>query len=1322
MAELLIFNDKDELLQVLSNEAEGSQPFWRARFREVLNGASLFEFCVPADSKIEVGQQVAFKDKEENFRLFKLTSRENQVGQNGAYVRYFCEDVVLDLERNVLAQGKKLDDADLATVLVQVLAGQTRWEVGEVAPVGERDVVLHKKSSLENLSTVLQVWQVELRSRVTVENERIMGRFIDLISRGRDTGLVLEVGHDVEEMTFQVVTEHIRTLLYGYGATVQGSDERIDFSQITAQPNDGFVKRAGEAFVADEEARKIYGLVGADGARQHLKGIWKQSQIDNPRKLMLATWAELQRRNHPHYQVSIDMVDLGRLTGEDFSHRSVGVGDVVRLKDSETFHQPITIESRVMAYEYDLADDLSTRVELGNHLNLYGNPQLEELQREVNHLATRPLPPVSGNQVVTAVRPISGFRADSLFSSVALHWDGQGLGIDYELHASEVRGFTPHISNRIYRGASPGFLHSVERNQRWYYRIRAINSQNAVSAWSSEVSAQTARIISDDILFGEDIARELRELSAKHDMMGEDTIDFAHIRSAAIGNVHLQNAAIARANLRDAIIGTAQIEDLAVTNAKIGNVGADKITFGVMDGDRIAVNTLNGNRILARTIGAEQIASGSIQTGHMTVGDMSNYFQVTAGNLRPTERAGVSANWHITGSEWFRPNLQTQNGNGRESMVHAHPIPCVGGESFHVRARIGTYVRGASTNGGSTIINAPVSIRWRTYTDLAGTEGGVWHMPPSTEFVQATGNGATQTRDIGFRVTVPPDARSICFYFFVDAWRPFTGECHIQQARIVRMADANLIVHGGITSEHLTTNNLTIRNYLFDGTAVGTHNDSDVIIRRGVTGNNQQRDRLRIGRDFIDFYTERNNTADNEDDLHGAWSTPNNSGRNVAGRLRLYGNRIQANNAHGNSGLVNIHLQPANRNFVNGGEVRCTYAVGFQGTSQQVYAPLRASRISIQGQSFNANQTSRTRNISRHFIMGQGSDIDTPVILANDINGNQRRDLWARRFRAGTPDTETANSELRSTWVGTTNNHNFHVSQDGRWRIGLETNGNIQFRGLGNASNLTIANNGSVSAASIGTSATNGIHMNGVSLRRWGSEHNRIALNADTTNIRGNMTRGQAAGDAVALENGGYFAGTFEIGQGARGSDTQFNASASPLANRYRRIRTNMIGYRANTLSTNGIRLNGATGQLILQRVSSAERYKLNIIRGTTLDYASRILDIEPSTWFDKYNTEDFADVIANFKPIGDKMLDEAYLENELREAGIERVQRVAGLVAEDLEKAGLEQFVAYDHLTGLTEGVAYDRLWTLLIPLVRDQKKRIEELEKKMEEISNGK
>ena len=57
------------------------------------------------------------------------------------------------------------------------------------------------------------------------------------------------------------------------------------------------------------------------------------------------------------------------------------------------------------------------------------------------------------------------------------------------------------------------------------------------------------------------------------------------------------------------------------------------------------------------------------------------------------------------------------------------------------------------------------------------------------------------------------------------------------------------------------------------------------------------------------------------------------------------------------------------------------------------------------------------------------------------------------------------------------------------------------------------------------------------------------------------------------------------------------------------------------------------------------------------------------------------------------------------------------GLVAEEVEEAGLTEYVTYRG--GQTSGVRYDRLWTLLIPIVKDLSARLEAAEQKLVEAN---
>ncbi|PAE24083.1 hypothetical protein [Bacillus sp. 7894-2] len=127
-------------------------------------------------------------------------------------------------------------------------------------------------------------------------------------------------------------------------------------------------------------------------------------------------------------------------------------------------------------------------------------------------------------------------------------------------------------------------------------------------------------------------------------------------------------------------------------------------------------------------------------------------------------------------------------------------------------------------------------------------------------------------------------------------------------------------------------------------------------------------------------------------------------------------------------------------------------------------------------------------------------------------------------------------------------------------------------------------------------------------------------------------------------------------------------------------------------------------------RQSSATKYKLNIKEAKTEGIADRILDLKPKTWFDKTATEQHAaylTAVTEGEDIAEGQFDDLL-----------PIEEVWGLVAEDVEEAGLDMFVQgilNEDGTKEIEGIAYDRLWILLLPIVKELRERVTELESKL-------
>lgn len=122
------------------------------------------------------------------------------------------------------------------------------------------------------------------------------------------------------------------------------------------------------------------------------------------------------------------------------------------------------------------------------------------------------------------------------------------------------------------------------------------------------------------------------------------------------------------------------------------------------------------------------------------------------------------------------------------------------------------------------------------------------------------------------------------------------------------------------------------------------------------------------------------------------------------------------------------------------------------------------------------------------------------------------------------------------------------------------------------------------------------------------------------------------------------------------------------------------------------------TGYGTLGRITSASKYKLAIARETQVEPADRLLTISPSSWVDLEAAKDVAENKSNGKVL---------LEHE------QSLERHHGLIAEDLRDAGLDEFIIYGE-DGEIEGIQYDRLWTVLIPKIKQLNERINELERR--------
>ena len=180
-----------------------------------------------------------------------------------------------------------------------------------------------------------------------------------------------------------------------------------------------------------------------------------------------------------------------------------------------------------------------------------------------------------------------------------------------------------------------------------------------------------------------------------------------------------------------------------------------------------------------------------------------------------------------------------------------------------------------------------------------------------------------------------------------------------------------------------------------------------------------------------------------------------------------------------------------------------------------------------------------------------------------------------------------------------------------------------------------------------------------------------------TTNV---AALGGITGDSLATN------GTFKAALGTKNT-YGFSVESqvvSPM------IRANSYTYSSNVFISSYGTMGLAT---------STKANKLDIVDvPNMLQKGYNLLTLNPRQWFDKTSVEAYADVQSgNLDSI----------------ESVVNIKPVTGMVAEEVASAGLDDYVVKDE-NNKVQGLAYDRLWTLLLPVLRDMNDKINKLQKK--------
>ncbi|AUJ24222.1 phage tail spike protein [Virgibacillus dokdonensis] len=500
---IFIFNKYDELLAITNHYVE-------AIFEETVEKPVSFSITFPMSDKDAAyfvgGNQVAFKDLKGNLRLFTIREVDDIDGEAPEKVIQ-CMPAMQELTDVIVTDGETVNES--AEAVLGIILQYSRWKVGHVADLGLYDISFSYQNAYDCLGKLTSRWGGEIVDRIEVAGNKITGRYIDIVQRkGSDTGKRFEMDKDIKNLT-RTVLYYPKTALYGQGKSLQSGEEgagKVTFRDVewVKEKGDPTDKPKGQAWVGDSVALETHGVFNHEtGELMHRFGLFEDNDEEDPEKLLVKTWEAVQTEKAPKVQYEMDIITFYGIA--DYEHEHVFLGDtgIARDKDMKPM---VLVEARIMSWKYDIGNPRDGSLVLGNILDL--NPDERDMDWVIDKVKEDSASWDAGGGPITDGRfpnivpdTPQDVSATGLFKKIMLSWTFESTYAiaAYEIYASQINGFVPDSTNLVFRGKVGAYNFDADTDEKWYFRVRAVNTHGTASEYSEQVSASTVQLQLSDL-------------------------------------------------------------------------------------------------------------------------------------------------------------------------------------------------------------------------------------------------------------------------------------------------------------------------------------------------------------------------------------------------------------------------------------------------------------------------------------------------------------------------------------------------------------------------------------------------------------------------------------------------------------------------------------------------------------------------------------------------------------------------------------------------------------------------------------------------------
>lgn len=243
--------------------------------------------------------------------------------------------------------------------------------------------------------------------------------------------------------------------------------------------------------------------------------------------------------------------------------------------------------------------------------------------------------------------------------------------------------------------------------------------------------------------------------------------------------------------------------------ATSGTIGGCSIKNNVLQIANANINSIDAGKITSGTINADRIGSGTITADKIAIGDFTNFANL---NEKTASKYGFTTvqDDSALGNPWFQLNTLKRDVPITPNAYEEYN--CNGGESFKIEGEVYSTVTGKKYKESTNVETLQIGI------GLYGKKenGDAYWLVPF--FSLAENNGK-----LNAYVTLDNAVRKFGINIQINGTSDFSGILKVRNIKVTRMTDNSLIVNGSITSNKITTDNITgtngwinLRSGLFD--------------------------------------------------------------------------------------------------------------------------------------------------------------------------------------------------------------------------------------------------------------------------------------------------------------------------------------------------------------------------------------------------------------------------------------------------------------------------------------------------------------------------